>query len=99
MLIDKLQACDDLEFLEAYTRELAGVAEVIPLGQGLAGVAAFEIIGGIEQGLAACLALAARERALRVATGRDRVVEPGYRGGGGSAGKECGETGSARCSF
>src|SRR3546814_13815509 len=73
MLIGKRQASDDVEFLEAYTRELAGVEEVIPLGEGLAGIAAFEIIGGIEQVLAACLALAARERAQRVETAPDRA--------------------------
>src|SRR3546814_6720978 len=78
MLIDKLQDCDDLEFLEADTRELACVEEVIPLGQGLAGIAAFEIIGGIEQVLAACLALAARERAQRVETARDRADKAAF---------------------
>src|SRR3546814_19852440 len=79
VLIDELQTGDDLELLEADARELARVETVIPLGQGLAGVAALEIIGGIEQVLAARLALAARERAEKIgrAPCRDRVCQDG----------------------
>src|SRR3546814_20363013 len=62
----------------ADARELARVEKVIPLGQGLAGVAAFEIIGRIEQVLAARLALAARERAEHVEAASDGADEPTF---------------------
>src|SRR3546814_7174112 len=78
VLIDELQTGDDLELLEADARELARVEKVIPLGQGLAGVAAFEIIGRIEQVLAARLALAARERAEHVEAASDGADEPQF---------------------
>src|SRR3546814_7220401 len=77
-LIDELQTGDDLELLEADARELARVEKVIPLGQGLAGVAAFEIIGRIEQVLAARLELAARERAEHVEAASDGADEPTF---------------------
>src|SRR3546814_7458541 len=77
-LIDELQTGDDLELIEADARELARVEKVIPLGQGLAGVAAFEIIGRIEQVLAARLALAARERAEHVEAASDGDDAPTF---------------------
>src|SRR3546814_11010303 len=99
-LIDELQTGDDLELLEADARELARVEKVIPLGQGLAGVAALEIIGRIEQVLAARLALAARERAEHVEAASDGADEQTFAlavGRGGGVDRRPSKNGRAAC--
>ena len=55
--------------------ELAAIEEVEPADERCLGIAAFQIVGRIEQVLATGLALAACQRSERVQTPRDRRSE------------------------
>jgi hypothetical protein len=68
----ELEAGQLLEPLERDRTELAGVEQAIPAGQRVLRIAALQVVCGIEQVLAARLALATRERAQRVQATCDR---------------------------
>jgi len=75
MLIDEFQTGDDLELFEPRTRQLPRMEKVIPLGERLARISAFEIVSRVEEILPAGLALAAGQRTQTVEAARDRADE------------------------